>query len=267
MRTGLRSRLLTAALSALVIIAVSTFVAKAPNASAQDDAAQDDRYLEMLLAADLGIANPAVAELKESLSQADLTQLISDALTETTTPGLGPDCGGIVVSVDADGGLVDAALAVPNGVVIDLFPEADRGSAVFSEDNPFTVVDTIAYAGSIDAGTNDPISVAWDITSAGVPIAGGSATGADTEEAGVIKVRDQAPLGRYAMPLGVFPVEGTLQTSGDGSCAGSGWIVIEGGNPATSRAGLAAGALTLTGAAGLFINARPQRARNKKDQQ
>jgi hypothetical protein len=163
-------------------------------------------------------------------------------------------CGGIAMSYDEDGDLLDAALdAGTDAPPVDVL---DGGQA-FTSDNPFEV-DTkgvVAYFGFMPRRGEGPKNHSWEITTAGVSLDEGGDPNrrGNNRNAGVVDLADQLP---FAFSLDA-EIEGSLTSNNLDECAGSGHVRFTGGNPLVSVPG-AIGTVTLLGGVfGLLFNARP----------
>ncbi len=163
-------------------------------------------------------------------------------------------CGGIAMSYEENGDLLDAALDAGTGD-----PPVDvlDGGQAFTADNPFEV-DTrgvVAYFGFMPRRGDGPMDHSWEIRTAGVSLdEGGDPNAAgNNRNAGLVDIGEQLP---FAFSLDA-EVEGRLTSENLADCAGAGHVRFTGGNPLVSVPG-AVGTVTLLGGVfGLLFNARP----------
>lgn len=163
-------------------------------------------------------------------------------------------CGGIAMSYEENGDLLDAALDAGNGQ-----PPVDviDGGQAFTSGNPFEV-DTrgvVAYYGFMPRRGEGPMDHSWEITTAGVSLdSGGDPNEAgNNRNAGLVDLADQLP---FAFSLDA-EISGHLTSANLEECQGSGHVRFVGGNPLLTVPGIAGTVTLLGGVFGLLFNARP----------
>lgn len=294
----LGKRVIVAAAAALLLVAMPATTALAQDdATGQPDGndvdalvAQAERLIGALLTADLdgnGVADfdasgDGVAEvnvqdfgnLREQPGSDEFNELLRATLEVGVSPSssdtsLNAGCSAMVMSFDAQGNMIDWALgagtdhgADSGGLLVDLFPQSATGANAFTKENPFVVGDRMVLIGDLDPGISGSTehAVAWSVTSAAVPF-GNGATGASATNGvvvGDVHLADHAFAG-VAEPVGLFPVEANLEIA-DLLCTPSGWVQFDQGMPLLTNVGIAASGLSVLGALGLFLHARPARA-------
>ncbi len=176
------------------------------------------------------------------------------------------DCGGMAISYDSDGSMVDWAIGIgsnegggPTGQLIDLYPPEDLGKRAFTKSHPFLVKDTVVYFGRMPAEGEGARNHRWNLDTAGISIDEGGDDNPDgnNRNAGEVSVSGDVPGGSFLLPSGIFPVTGDLDSENGIECAGSGWIELDTGNQFLSAPGLVAGAFAIAGILGLLFNSRP----------
>lgn len=152
-------------------------------------------------------------------------------------------CSGTAVSLDADGRVLDSAVAA-DGTITDV----DGGGPAFTKANPFVVSNqgTVEYEGRTDAVITDH---SWSVSLLGAQVvSGGSANESGTQEdAGSLDLGDELPV-KFT---GLIRAEGTLSGTG-GECTGDGYVKLE-GNPFTSPVTWAGLTFASAGALGIFL--------------
>jgi hypothetical protein len=194
---------------------------------------------------------------------ADLEALGLDTIVEADSGSkLLGDCGGMALSYDGDGKLIDLAVGVPsnegggpNGAVIDFFGDG-YGERAFTSGNPFQVDTTVVYIGTLPRDGDGPREHNWTIKTSGISLdkGGDPNENGKNRNAGEVDL-DSVPT--WLRPAGIFPVEANLTSQNDLSCTAEGWIKFQGGNPFVSVPSAVAAALGVTGLVGLLFNARP----------
>lgn len=189
----------------------------------------------------------------------------------TQAPSIGDDsvltgnCGGMALSFDADGNMIDWALGIgsaegggPVGTVVDLFPADEAGTRAFTRGNPFLVEDRVVYFGRLPFAGDGPRNHTWSTETAGISIdAGGDDNpNGNNRNAGEVDIGEDTPAGGFLIPPAVYPFSGQLTSENGLTCAGEGWAEF-GGNPLANVGGVTAGALGIAGIVGLLFNARP----------
>lgn len=261
--------------------------------------ARTDRFLRTLTAIDLnndGFADydssaDGVAEIqvdkRDDLAiqpgQREFTGLVRDALathTATTSDAaVAGECSSILLSFDGSGNLIDAALTVGSdhgggsaGVALDLFPQDVTGAAAFTSANPFVVADKVLVIGQSGPATNTGVGASttaqqqgWELSSAELVLADGHAMANDVVVSELL-VDDYARIAGLAVPVGLFPVDATIDTDGAVLCHSTGWVQFEQGSPLLTNVGIAASGLSAIGLLGLFTKARPAWAWKKEDE-
>lgn len=240
-----------------VVCAGLALLVTAGSARAQDGGL-DQATLDAL-SAEAPAADAADAEDNESAQQRfdRMVEIISGSgpiSTDTSSELTGP-CGGYAYSYDADGALVDAAMATGDGApIIDII---DGGQA-FTSGNPFKVdtAGTVQYFGFMPRSGEGPRDHSWWIETSGIRLGEGGDPNenGNNRNAGVVDLGDELPF-QFSAKL---PASGRLDSSNAGSCTGEGHVEFQ-GNGLTDPIGLAGLAVLALGAAGLIFNARPAR--------
>lgn len=209
--------------------------------------------------------------------------------SDTGSSLTGP-CGGIAISYDADGVLIDAALDVGgDDPPIDFFDDdalQSTGRQAFTKDNPYKVDSqgTVAYFGftgslsadipiSDPATSGDPFGDAlaetpffwhlWDFTVQGIALDDGGDDNpqAEARNAGLVEMNDLMPFEFSALlKAGGQIRDGTAGAPGTGSmiCGGEGWAhIISETEPILTPPGILAIALFAAGWSGLLFLSRP----------
>jgi hypothetical protein len=176
------------------------------------------------------------------------------------------DCGGMAVSYDSDGNMVDWAIGVgssegggPNGQLVDIYPSSDIGNRAFTKSNPFIVKDTVIYFGRMPSEGDGARNHTWYIQTAGISIDEGGDDNPDlnNRNAGEISIGDDVPGGALVIPTGLYQIDGQLDSENGVRCGGSGWVKFETAFPPLTAAGGVAAVAALAGIFGLLFNARP----------
>ncbi len=172
------------------------------------------------------------------------------------------DCGGLAMSFDGDGQLIDLAIGIPSnegggpaGQLIDGFGE-NVGERAFTTDNPFIVDDRVVYIGTLPRTGDGAREHNWTIKTAGISID----KGGDPNDNGKNRNAGEVDLGSVPTalrPAGIFPVTGELTSENGLSCLADGWVKFEGGNPLLSAPSAVAAVLGGAGIVGLLFNSRP----------
>lgn len=165
-------------------------------------------------------------------------------------------CGGIAMSYDRDGELLDAALdAGSDAPPVDVL---DGGQA-FTSGNPFEV-DTrgsVAYFGFMPRRGEGPMDHSWEITTEGISLDSGGDDNprGNNRNAGLVDLAKQLP---FAFTVDA-EVSGQLTSANLPECAGSGHVRFTGGFPLATVPGVAGTVFLAAGVLGLLFNARPAR--------
>jgi hypothetical protein len=163
-------------------------------------------------------------------------------------------CGGIAMSYDSDGELIDAALdaggPAPPVDVLD-------GGQAFTSGNPFEV-DTrgvVAYYGFMPQRGEGPMDHTWEIRTQGVSLdEGGDPNNAgNNRNAGIVDLAENLP---FAFSFDA-QIEGELTSENLRPCAGEGHVRFLGGFPLATVPGIVGTVTLLGGVFGLLFNARP----------
>jgi hypothetical protein len=172
------------------------------------------------------------------------------------------DCGGMAMSFDADGVLIDLAVGVPSregggpsGQLLDTFGDG-AGERAFTSSNPFEVDDLVIYVGTLPSEGDGPLEHNWTIKTAGISID----SGGDPNTAGKNRNAGEVDVGsvpNYLRPAGIFPITGDLVSQNGLFCIADGWVLFTGGNPLLSAPSAVAALLGIGGIVGLLFNARP----------
>jgi hypothetical protein len=191
---------------------------------------------------------------------------IEGAFTNDDGSKLLYDCGGMAISYDESGAMVDWAIGIgsnegggPNGQLIDLFPLDPSLPRAFTKSNPFLVKDRVVYFGRMPGDGDGANNHMWYIRTAGISLDEGGDDNPDlnNRNAGEVIISGDVPGGTFLIPSGIFPVEGDLDSENGVQCYGEGWVEFDTGNPVLSAAGMAAALAGLGGIVGLLFNARP----------
>ena len=193
----------------------------------------------------------------------ELQSLGIDTIVENTDGSqLRGDCGGLAMSFDADGQLIDLAIGVPSnegggpdGQLIDGFGD-NVGERAFTTDNPFVVDDRVIYIGTLPRSGDGAREHNWTIKTAGISID----KGGDPNDNGKNRNAGEVDVGSVPSalrPAGIFPVKGELTSENGLFCVADGWVKFEGGNPLLSAPSAVAAVLGGAGIVGLLFNSRP----------
>ncbi len=172
------------------------------------------------------------------------------------------DCGGLALSYDGDGKLIDVAVGVPsnegggpNGAVVDIYGSG-FGKRAFTSGNPFEVDATVVYIGTLPRDGDGPREHNWTIKTSGISLDKGGDPNANgkNRNAGEVDL-DSVP--SLLLPSGIFPITANLTSQNNLSCTAEGWIIFKGSNPLVSLPSAAAALFGVTGLVGLLFNARP----------
>ena len=162
-------------------------------------------------------------------------------------------CGGYAYSFDADGELIDAAMAFGDGS-----PPVDilDGGQAFTASNRFKV-DTrglVQYYGFMPRAADGPENHSWTIRTSGISLDSGGDPNENLKNrnAGIVDLDKDLPV-KFSANV---KVSGRLDSANIGSCVGEGHVEFI-GNGLTDPVGLAALALLGGGIFGLLFNARP----------
>lgn len=208
---------------------------------------------------DIQPGNPLfLAEITE-----DLQAVGVDTIVENTEGSeLRGDCGGLAMSFDGDGQMIDMAVGIPSregggpdGQLIDAFGD-NFGDRAFTTDNPFIVDDTVVYIGTLPRNGDGALEHNWTIKTAGISID----KGGDPNENGKNRNAGEVDVGSVPdllRPAGIFPVKGELTSQNGLFCIADGWIKFEGGNPLLSAPSAVAAVFGGAGIVGLLFNSRP----------
>jgi hypothetical protein len=195
-----------------------------------------------------------------------VTGMGPDALSASDQSSLLHDCGGMAVSYDSSGNMVDWAIGVgssegggPTGQLVDLYPEADIGKRAFTKSNPFHVKDKVIYFGRMPGEGDGARNHTWTLKTGPISIDEGGDDNPDgnNRNAGEVDIGDDVPGGALVIPTGIYPFEGHLDSTNGVECWGEGWVRFDTAFPPLTAAGLAAGAAGLVAIFGLLFNVRP----------
>lgn len=172
------------------------------------------------------------------------------------------DCGGMAMSFDGDGQLIDMAIGVPSnegggpsGQLIDVMGEG-FGTRAFTKTNPFVVDTRVIYIGTLPKEGDGALEHNWSIKTQGISLDKGGDPNENLKNRNIGEVSlDEIPA--FLRPAGIFPMKGQLDSENGRSCTADGWIQFEGGNPLISAPSAVAAALGATGVVGLLFNSRP----------
>ncbi len=176
------------------------------------------------------------------------------------------DCGGMAISYDSDGSMVDWALGIgssegggPTGQLIDLYPPSDVGERAFTKSNPFVVKDTVVYFGRMPGQGDGARNHTWSISTGPISLDEGGDDNPDgnNRNAGEVNISDDVPGGSAVFPTGIFPVSGELDSENGVRCEGSGWFKLETGFPLFNVAGGVGTVMVGAAILGLLFNSRP----------
>jgi len=225
-------------------------------ASAQDDGAEGGDPLDRIRAQvpegepgdfDLTEADERFGRLVRDFG--DTTDIDVGEGSELTGP-----CGGLAMSYDKDGDLLDVALDAGTGA-----PPVDvlDGGQAFTSGNPFEV-DTrgvVAYFGFMPRRGDGPMDHDWEVTTEGISLDSGGDDNPDgnNRNAGVVDLARQLP---FAFTVDA-EVEGSLTSANLDECQGHGHVRFVGGFPLATVPGVAGTVFLAGGVLGLLFNARP----------
>lgn len=174
------------------------------------------------------------------------------------------DCGGMAMSFDSDGAMLDWAIGVPSregggptGQLVDVYGDGE-GERAFTSSNPFEVDDLVVYVGTMpaDPGRDGPLEHNWSIKTAGISID----SGGDPNENGKNRNAGEVDVGSvpsWLRPAGIFPIKGELESQNGLFCVAEGWVIFTGGNPLLTAPSAVAAVFGVTGIVGLLFNSRP----------
>ncbi len=172
------------------------------------------------------------------------------------------NCGGMAMSFDADGAMIDWALGIPSaegggpsGQLVDIFGDG-FGERAFTAANPFQVEDLVIYFGTLPRDGEGPIEHNWTIKTQGISLD----SGGDPNPRGKNRNAGEVDVGSvpsWLRPAGIFPVEGNLTSQNNLSCLADGWVEFTTDNPLLTVPSAVAAALGITGFIGLLFNSRP----------
>lgn len=208
---------------------------------------------------DIQPGNPLfLADITEELQAVGVDTIVAD----TEGSELVGDCGGMAMSFDSDGFLIDMAIGIPSregggptGQLIDVFGD-DFGTRAFTTGNPFEVEETVIYIGTLPRSGEGALEHNWTIKTAGISID----SGGDPNENGKNRNAGEVDLGAVPdllRPAGIFPVKGELTSQNGLFCTADGWIQFKTGNPLLTAQSAIAAVFGGAGIVGLLFNSRP----------
>lgn len=189
----------------------------------------------------------------------------ADATVDTIGGGssfLQGQCGGVAISYDADGAVIDAAVGVGatrDGLLLDVSGDG-RGERAFTTSNPFEVRadGQVVYSGYLPyTGGEGPLDHVWKITTGGLSVDSGGDDNPDANNAnaGIVNLGESIPA--PARFTGTFVVQGWLFSQNGRFCVAEGHVQFTGPFPLFTAPGALGTIVGFAGIAGLLFNARP----------
>ena len=177
------------------------------------------------------------------------------------------DCGGVAMSFDDNGAMIDMAIGVPSkegggpdGTLVDVMPGAsDFGARAFTSGNPFEVhvQGKVVYYGTLPRSGDGAEHHLWYIKTAGISLdAGGDPNPRlKNRNAGLVDLGKE--IGSLLQFTGDFDMEAKLTSLNGRSCDATGHIRFVGPFPPFTLVGGIGSFLGAMGIFGLLFNSRP----------
>jgi len=203
------------------------------------------------------------AQITDQLAAIGFDNVVS--ISDSST--LVGDCGGMAMSFDDSGKMIDMAIGIPsnegggpNGQVIDVMPGASSyGQRAFTSGNPFevNVKGKVVYVGTLPRNGDGPREHNWEIKTAGISLDKGGDPNQKlrNRNAGVVDLGKE--IGSVLLFTGDFDMEAWLTSTNGLSCNASGHIRFVGPFPLFTAVGAFATVLGGLGIIGLLFNSRP----------